>query len=92
MLRILNADDIYILKHLNLCNYFKKNIDYIFGSVIKDRLMHGYWPKKFGINLMFIQLIHVFLLKSAHKKLGHDTNFKYSSDRDFIYRLLKVTC
>ena len=31
-----------------------------------------------------------FVKKDAHIKLGlYDTNFKYSSDRDFIYRLLK---
>ncbi len=91
---ILNSDDIYYSGTLKLVyNYFKKkNIDYIFGSVIKDRLMHGYWPKKiwYKFNVYPAHSCGFFVKKSAHIKLGlYDTNFKYSSDRDFIYRLLK---
>tara|TARA_B100000674_G_C37694512_1_gene847591 strand:+ start:143 stop:880 length:738 start_codon:yes stop_codon:yes gene_type:complete len=91
---ILNSDDVYYSGTLKLVrNYFKKkNIDYIFGSVLKDRLMHGYWPKKiwYKFNVYPAHSCGFFVKKSAHKKLGlYDTNFKYSSDRDFIYRLLK---
>ena len=60
--------------------------------MLKDRLMHGYWPKKiwYKFNVYPAHSCGFFVKKSAHKKLGlYDTNFKYSSDRDFIYRLLK---
>ena len=91
---ILNSDDIYYSGTLKMVyNYFrKKNIDYIFGSVIKDRLMHGYWPKKiwYKFNVYPAHSCGFFVKKNAHIKLGlYDTSFKYSSDRDFIYRLLK---
>ncbi len=91
---ILNSDDIYYSGTLKLVyNYFKKkNIDYIFGSVLKDRLMHGYWPKKiwYKFNIYPAHSCGFFVKKNAHKKLGlYDTSFKYSSDRDFIFRLLK---
>ena len=40
----LNADDIYYENSLNIVNeYFNKNeIDFLFGSVEKYKLMHGY--------------------------------------------------
>ena len=44
----LNADDTYYENSLNIVNeYFNKNkIDFLFGSVEKYKLMHGYNPWK----------------------------------------------
>ena len=46
---ILNSDDIYFPEALSIVNrYFSKNknLDFLFGSVHKHKLMHGYFPKK----------------------------------------------
>lgn len=91
---ILNSDDIYYSGTLKLVyNYFsKKNIDYMFGSVLKNRLMHGFQPDKiwYKFNIYPSHSCGFFVKRSVHKTLGlYDTRFKYSSDRDFIYRLIK---
>ena len=90
---ILNSDDVYYRGTLKLVhNYFLKNkIDYLFGSVFKDRLMHGFFPNKiwYKFNVFPSHSCGFFVKKSVHHKLGlYDTKFKYSSDRDFIYRLI----
>ncbi len=91
---ILNSDDFYYPETLKIVHkYFKnKNIDYLFGSVLKERLMHGFWPKKiwYKFNIYPAHSCGFFVKKSAHTELGlYDTRFKYSSDRDFIFRLIK---
>jgi glycosyltransferase involved in cell wall biosynthesis len=90
---ILNSDDFYYPKTLELVNkYFvNKKIDYIFGSVLKERLMHGFSPKKiwYKFNVYPAHSCGFFYKKKIHKKLGlYDLNFKYSSDRDLIFRLI----
>ena len=91
---ILNADDIYYSNTLKIANkYFSNyNIDFLFGSVFKDRLLHGFWPKKiwYKFNIYPAHSCGFFVKKNVHKKIGlYDTTFKYSSDRDFIYKILK---
>ena len=92
---ILNADDYYYFNTLELVNnYFKKKkIDYIFGSVLKDRLMHNFLPKKiwYKFNVYPAHSCGFFIKKELHRDINlglYDLNFKYSSDRDFIYRLI----
>ena len=56
--------------------------------------MHGFWPKKiwYKFNIYPAHSCGFFVKKKIHKgkRLGlYDTKFKYSSDRDFIYRLIK---
>ena len=46
---ILNSDDYYKKDSLNIIiKYFKryKNIDFIFGTVFKEKILSGFWPKK----------------------------------------------
>lgn len=91
---ILNADDYYYKNTLNIAyKYFKNNnIDFLFGSVLKERLMHGFWPKKiwYKFNVYPSHSCGFFVKKKVHKKLGlYNTKFLYSSDRDFIFRILK---
>ena len=92
---ILNADDYYYHNTLNtVYNYFKKNIDFIFGSVLKDRLMHGYNPEKiwYKFNIYPSHSCGFFVKNKIHNndELGlYDESFQYSSDRDFIFRLIK---
>ena len=90
---VLNSDDIYYPKTLELVNkyFLNKKIDYLFGSVFKERLMHGFWPNKiwYKFNVYPAHSCGFFLKKKIHKKLGlYDLNFKYNSDRDLIFRLI----
>lgn len=92
---VLNADDYYYFNTLELVhNYFKKDkIDYVFGSVLKNRLMHNFSPHKiwYKFNVYPAHSCGFFVKKKLHQNnnLGlYDLNFKYSSDRDFIYRLI----
>ena len=91
---ILNADDVYFPKTLEIAkNYFEsKKIDFLFGTVIKDRLLHGFWPKKiwWKFNIFPSHSCGFFIKSKIHKKIGlYNTKFKYSSDRDFIYKLIE---
>ena len=95
MIGILNSDDYYYPETLRIVHkYFKnKKIDYLFGSVLKERLMHGFWPEKiwYKFNIYPSHSCGFFVKKSIHKKLGlYDIKFKFSSDRDFIFRLIKT--
>ena len=48
LIGILNSDDIYFKNTLKIVNsYFNKNknLDFLFGSVYKHKLLHGYNPK-----------------------------------------------
>ena len=83
---ILNADDYYYKDTLSIAHrYFKNNkIDYLFGSVVKERLMHGFWPNKiwYKFNIYPAHSCGFFVKKKLHKKIGlYDTKFKYSSDK-----------
>ena len=90
----LNADDIYFPKTLEIANkYFKtRKIDFLFGTVIKDRLLNGFWPKKvwWKFNIYPAHSCGFFVKRKIHNKIGlYNTKFKYSSDRDFIFKLIK---
>ena len=91
---ILNSDDIYYKKTLEIMNkYFKKNkkLDFLFGSVHKHKLLHGYYPKKIKWTFGFYSThsIGFFIKKEAHKKVGfYNIKYKYSADYDLFYRLI----
>ena len=90
---ILNADDIYYKNALKIVKkYFqKKNIDFLFGTVRKDRVLQGFWPDKikWKFNIYPSHSGGFFITKKAQKKIGlYNLKFKYSSDRDLIYRMI----
>ena len=90
---ILNADDYYYKNALNIVRkYFQnKKIDFLFGTVKKDRILHGFWPNKIAwkFNIYPSHSGGFFIKKSAHKKIGYyNLDYKYSSDRDLIYRMI----
>ena len=91
---ILNSDDIYYQKALEIVNnYFSKydNLDFIFGSVHKYKLMHGYYPKKIYWTFGFYTTHSVgfFIKKSSQMKVGfYDTQYKFSADYDLFYRMI----
>ncbi len=91
---ILNSDDIYYPKALSIVNnYFSihSDIDFLFGSVDKYKLMHGFYPEKIKWTFGFYTThsIGFFIKRQAQLNLGfYDTQYKYSADYDLFYRMI----
>ena len=91
---ILNSDDIYFSEALKFVNqYFteQENLDFLFGSVEKHKLMHGYYPEKIKWTFGFYTTHSVgfFIKKSSQMKIGfYDTRYKYSADYDLFYKMI----
>lgn len=91
---ILNSDDYFYKNALKIISkYFEKykNIDFIFGTVFKFKLMHGYKPKKIYWSFGFYSTHSAgfFIKRQAHMKVGfYNLKYKYSSDYDFFYRMI----
>lgn len=91
---ILNSDDIFYPKALEIVNdYFFNNsdIDFLFGTVEKYKLMHGFDPKKIKWTFGFYTTHSVgfFIKKDSQLKLGfYDIQYKYSADYDLFYRMI----
>ena len=91
---ILNSDDIYYKGALKTVeHYFNKypKLDFLFGSVNKYKLLHGYFPKKIKWTFGFYTAHSVgfFIRKKSHKKVGYyNLKYKYSADYDLFYRLI----
>jgi len=94
IISILNSDDIFYKNALRIAsNYFlkNKNIDFLFGSVRKHKLLYGYKPWKIYWSFGFYSThsIGFFIKKSSQLKVGfYNTKYKYSADYDFFYRLI----
>ena len=90
---ILNSDDVYFSEALSTVNeYFKNNeIDFLFGSVFKHKLMHGFFPKKIHWTFGFYtnHSVGFFIKKTAQDKLGpYNTKYKWSADYDLFYKMI----
>ena len=91
---ILNSDDVYYPQALSIVNDYFSNypdIDFLFGSVEKHKLMHGFNPKKIKWTFGFYTThsIGFFIRKLSQLKLGlYDTKYKYSADYDLFYRMI----
>ena len=90
---ILNSDDTYFPEALSIVNkYFVENkIDFLFGSVFKHKLLHGYYPEKIKWTFGFYSThsIGFFIKKESQKKIGfYNIKYKYSADYDLFYRLV----
>ena len=94
IISILNSDDIFYKHALRTAaNYFIRYqyIDFLFGSVIKYKLLHGYSPWKIHWSFGFYSThsIGFFIREKAQKKVGYyKTKYKYSPDYDFFYRMI----
>ena len=91
---ILNADDFYYPNALEIVKkYFEQHhkIDFLFGSVQKYKIQHGYYPKKIYRTFGFYSSHSVgfFIKTDSQKKAGYyNTKYKYSSDYDLFYRMI----
>ena len=90
---ILNSDDVYFPDALSTVNdYFTKNeIDFLFGSVLKHKLMHGFYPKKIHWTFGFYTTHSVgfFIKRTSQNKIGpYNTKYKWSADYDNFYKMI----
>ncbi len=88
----LNADDIYYPGALKIVNeyFLKKKIDFLFGSVEKYKLLHGYRPKiiKWSFGFYTSHSVGFFIKTQRHKDVGfYNLNF-LSADLDFFYKMI----
>ena len=69
----------------------KKNLDFLFGSVYKYKLMHGYNPQKIKWSFGFYTTHSVgfFIKRESQLKVGfYNLKYKNSSDYDLFYRMI----
>ena len=91
---ILNSDDVFYPDALRIVNRYFTNdskLDFLFGSVYKYKLMHGYNPKKIKWTFGFYTTHSVgfFIKKKSQKKIGnYDTQYKWSADYDLFYKMI----
>jgi glycosyltransferase involved in cell wall biosynthesis len=90
---MLNAGDKYMPNALSLVNSYLKfnNLDFIFGSVMKKVLRHGFRKYRIYWNFDF-STSHssgFFIANNAQKKLGkYNLLYKISSDFDLFFRMI----
>jgi len=91
---ILNSDDFFFKNAFKTASkyFIKYKIDYLFGSVIKNRVYHNFFPEKiwYSFNFYPSHSISFFIKKKILTKIGrYNIKFKYSADRDLLYKLIK---
>ena len=90
---MLNAGDKYTLNGLAIINdYFENHkIDFIFGSVMKKVLRHGFKKNRIYWNFDFYSSHSsgFFIKKNSQNQLGkYNLKYKISSDYDLFYRMI----
>ena len=91
----LNSGDLYFPNSLSIIeNYIKKfnDIDFIFGTVLKKKIKHGFSKNKVHWSFDFYpsHSSGFFISNKAQKKVGlYDLQFKLSADHDLFFRLIK---
>lgn len=90
---MLNAGDKYKPNGLSLINSYleSNNVEFIFGSVMKKILRHGFRKYRIYWNFDFAtsHSSGFFIKNEAQKKLGkYNLKYKISSDYDFFYRMI----
>jgi glycosyltransferase involved in cell wall biosynthesis len=90
-----NSDDILTPNALEIISsYYSNNpeVDFIFGSVKKHwGILYGYKPWKIFLTWGFYSSHSTgfYITKHAAKKVGYyDTQYKFSSDYDYFYRMI----
>ena len=88
----LNADDFYYPNALQLVNsyFFDNKIDFLFGSVQKYKLMHGFkpWKIKWSFGFYTSHSVGFFIKTEEHRKIGEYNSEYLSADLSFFYRMI----
>ena len=88
----LNSDDFYYKNTLSIVNnYFSNNnIDFLFGSVEKYKLMYGFTPWKIHFSFGFYtsHSVGFFIKTNKHKTVGLYNKKYRSADLDFFYKMI----
>ena len=97
LIGIVNSDDVLLPNAMEtLVDYYKKNpkADLFFGSVKKHwGTISGYYPHKIKYSWFFYtsHSTGFFLTRNAAEKNGkYSLKYKYSSDFDYLYRLIVI--
>ena len=92
ILGFINADDVYYENSLNIVNkYFGgENIDFLFGTVKKYKLIHGYNPSviKWSFGFYTSHSVGFFIKTQKHKEVGFYNTKYLSADLDFFYKMI----
>jgi len=92
ILGFINADDIYYENSLKIVNkYFvEENIDFLFGTVKKYKLMYGYNPSviKWSFGFYTSHSVGFFIKTQKHKDVGFYNTKYLSADLDFFYKMI----
>ena len=92
VLGFLNADDYYYDNTFEIVNnYFSNNnIDFLFGSVEKYKLMHGYspWKVRWSFGFYTSHSVGFFIKTKKHLEVGLYNKKYLSADLDFFYKMI----
>ena len=94
IIAIINSGDVYYKNALKIVKkYFSqnKNLDFLFGTVLKKKLLYKYEPNKIWWSFNFYPAHSggFFIKRSAQKKAGfYDTRYHCSADYDLFYKLI----
>ena len=88
----LNSDDYYYPNALKtVVKYFNNNdIDFLFGTTQKYKLMYGYkpWKIKFSFGFYTSHSVGFFINRERHLKIGFYNTKYFSADLDFFYKMI----
>ena len=88
----LNSDDFYYENSFHTVNdYFNKyDIDFLFGTVKKYKIMHGFNPNiiKWSFGFYASHSVGFFIKTKKHKEVGLYNTKYLSSDLDFFYKMI----
>ena len=88
----LNADDFYYENALETVDkYFKNNeIDFLFGSVQKYKLLYGFKPSiiKWSFGFYTSHSVGFFIKTQKHREVGYYNKKYLSADLDFFYKMI----
>jgi len=88
----LNSDDTYNQNTLKIVNNYFNNfqIDFLFGSVKKYKVMHGFspWKIKYSFGFYTSHSVGFFINLDKHKEVGFYNSKYFSADLDIFYKII----
>jgi len=88
----LNSDDTFNHNALKTASiyFLKYNIDFLFGSVKKYKLMHGYrpWKIKWSFGFYTSHSVGFFIKTKKHLDVGYYNEKYLSADLDLFYKMI----